>query len=207
MIRSMTGFARAESQTPLGRLAWELRAVNHRYLDLQFKLPDDFRAIENDLRAAVAAKVARGKIECSLRHTREGETQNNLTVDTARLSQLKAALEVVQVKLKANAEPDPLRVLAFPGIVQQAGLDFAPLHAAATKLFEQAVSDFTSMREREGARLGQFMLERCDGLEKLIGVVRKRYPQVRDQWVEKLRSRCKELGVDVEPSRLAQEVA
>jgi uncharacterized protein (TIGR00255 family) len=207
MIRSMTGFARAELQTTLGRLAWELRAVNHRYLDLQFKIPEEFRAIENDLRAMAASRVSRGKVECSLRHGREGEAQNNLTVDTHRLGLLKAALEVVQVKLKANAEPDPLRVLAFPGIVQQTSVDFAPLHSAAVKLFEQALGEFSAMREREGTRLGQFLVERCDALDQLVGAVRKRYPLVRDQWADKLRSRCAELGVEVEPTRLAQEVA
>ncbi|HZP14106.1 MAG TPA: YicC/YloC family endoribonuclease [Nevskiaceae bacterium] len=207
MIRSMTGFARAEAQTPQGRLSWELRSVNHRYLDLTFKLPEEFRAIENDLRGAAAARVGRGKMESALRHTRDGETQASLTVDTARLSQLKAALEVVAVELKANTEPDPLRVLSFPGIVQQAGQDFAPLQQAALKLFEQALAEFSAMREREGARLVQMLRERCDGLETLVGAVRKRYPLVRDQWVEKLRARCSELGVEVEPTRLAQEIA
>jgi uncharacterized protein (TIGR00255 family) len=207
MIRSMTGFARAESQTPQGRLSWELRSVNHRYLDLTFKLPEEFRGIENDLRGAASARVARGKVECALRHTREGDGQSSLTVDTTRLTQLKAALEVVAVELKANIEPDPLRVLSFPGIVQQGGQDYAPLQAAAAKLFEQALGEFSAMREREGKRLVQFLLERCDGLESLVGAVRKRFPQVRDQWVDKLRARCAELGVEIEPARLAQEVA
>ena len=207
MIRSMTGFARAEAQTPQGRLSWELRSVNHRYLDLSFKLPEEFRAVENDLRSVAAARLSRGKVECALRHTREGDAQSMLSVDTTRLSQLKAALEVVAVELKANIEPDPLRVLAFPGMLQQSAQDFAPLHAAASKLFDQAISEFSAMREREGARLVQFLRERCDGLDNLVGVVRKRYPQVRDQWVEKLRGRCAELGVEVEPARLAQEVA
>ncbi len=207
MIRSMTGFARAESQTPQGRLSWELRSVNHRYLDLSFKLPEEFRAVENELRNAAAARLSRGKVECALRHTREGDTQASLTVDTTRLSQLKAALEVVAVELKANIEPDPLRVLAFPGIVQTTGQDFAPLQAAANKLFDQALTEFSAMREREGARLVQMLRERCDGLDIHVAAVRKRYPLVRDQWVEKLRARCGELGVEVEPARLAQEVA
>jgi uncharacterized protein (TIGR00255 family) len=207
MIRSMTGFARAESQTPVGRLSWELRAVNHRYLDLQFKLPDDLRGIENDLRNAAASRVARGKIECSLRHSREGDTLNSFAIDKARLSQLKAALEVVSVEFKVNPEPDLLRVLSFPGILRQSSEDLAPLQAAASKLFEQALAEFSGMREREGARLGDFLRERCDGLEQLVGAVRKRYPQVRDQWAEKLRARCTELGVEVEAQRLAQEVA
>ncbi len=207
MIRSMTGFARAESQTPLGRLAWELRSVNHRYLDLQFKMPEELRGIENELRTLAAARVTRGKIECNLRHTGSGATGNGLQVDSARLAELKAALEIVAVSLRAHAEPDPLRVLQFPGIVQQAGQDLTPLLESATRLFEQTLTEFSAMREREGARLGVFLKERCDALDQLITIVRKRYPQVRDQWVEKLKARCAELGVEVEPARLAQEVA
>jgi len=207
MIRSMTGFARAEAQTPQGRLSWELRSVNHRYLDLTFKLPEEFRAVENELRSAASARISRGKVECALKHNREGESQSSLTVDTNRLAQLKAALEVVAVELKANIEPDPLRVISFPGIVQQSSQDFAPMQAASTRLFEEALREFSAMREREGARLVQMLRERCDGLENLVATVRKRYPQVRDQWVEKLRARCNELGVEVEPARLAQEVA
>jgi uncharacterized protein (TIGR00255 family) len=203
----MTGFARAEAQISLGRLSWELRAVNHRYLDLQLKLPEEFRAIENELRALAAAKIVRGKIECALRHNRDGAGQDGLSVDTERLNQLKAALEVVALELKAHAEPDPLRVLAWPGIVRQASPDPAPLLSAASKLFEQALVEFTQMREREGGRLMQFLRERCDALEGLIATVKKRYPQVRDQWADKLRARCSELGVEVDSARLAQEVA
>ena len=85
--------------------------------------------------------------------------------------------------------------------------DFAPLLAEARKLFEAALEDFSQTRAREGERLGQFLLERCTALEALVKKVRERYPQVRDQWVEKLKGRCADLGVDVEPQRLAQEVA
>ena len=207
MIRSMTGFARSETQTPQGRMSWELRAVNHRYLDVQLKLPEEFRAIENELRALAAAKVARGKLECGLRLNRDGETPSGLSVDTARLGQLKAALEIVAVELRAHAEPDPLRVLAFPGIVKQESQDPAPLLVSATRLFEKALAEFSAMREREGGRLVQFLNERCDALDGFIAIVKKRYPQVRDQWLEKLRARCAELGVEIEPARLAQEVA
>lgn len=202
----MTGFARSETQTPQGRLSWELRAVNHRYLDVQLKLPEEFRAIENELRALAAAKVSRGKLECGLRVNRESDAPSGLSVDTARLGQLKAALEIVAVELRAHAEPDPLRVLAFPGIVKQESQDPAPLLAAATQLFQKALAEFSAMREREGGRLVEFLNERCDALDGLTAAVKKRYPQVRDQWLEKLRARCAELGVELEPQRLAQEV-
>jgi uncharacterized protein (TIGR00255 family) len=207
MIRSMTGYARVETQAPWGRLSWELRSVNHRYLDLQLKMPDEFRAIENELRALAAARLSRGKVECGLRYTREAGAAGGLDVDPARLREVKAAMALVARETGATAVPDPLRVLSFPGVVRQGEADFAPLVAEARRLFESALEDFSRTRGREGERLGAFLDERLTAMAKLVAEVRARYPQVRDQWLARLRQRCLDLGVDVDPQRLAQEVA
>lgn len=207
MIRSMTGYARAETQDSWGRISWELRSVNHRYLDLQLKLPEEFRGLENELRARASARISRGKVEAGLRYSREALAGGNLEIDLTRLHQLKAAMDAIAYELGATATPDPLRVLNFPGVLRQEEADFAPLIAAAKKLFDHALDDFTQTRSREGERLAQFLRERCDAIEALVAKVRERYPQVRDQWVLKLKARCAELGTDVEAQRLAQEVA
>jgi uncharacterized protein (TIGR00255 family) len=207
MIRSMTGYARAEAQGPWGRISWELRSVNHRYLDLQLKLPDEFRRIENELRAQASARLSRGKVEAGLRYIREASAENSLEVDPLRLKQLKAAMQAVSLELHSTALPDPLRVLGFPGVVRQQEADFAPLIAAARELFEQALEDFTQTRTREGDRLSGYLNERAEAIEKLVAEVRARYPLVRDGWLARVRARCAELGVEVEPQRLAQEVA
>lgn len=207
MIRSMTGYARAEIQDSWGRISWELRSVNHRYLDLQFKLPEEFRALENEWRTQVGAKVARGKVEAGLRYVRDATSGAQIDIDGARLQQLKSALDTLAYELGGTAAPDPMRVLGFPGVLRQEEADFTPLLAAARKLFERALEDFTQTRAREGARLADYLRERCDALEGLTARVRERYPQVRDQWLSKLRARCAELGVEVEPPRLAQEIA
>lgn len=207
MIRSMTGYARAEAQDRWGRISWELRSVNHRYLDLQFKLPEEFRAIENELRTQAGTRIARGKVEAGLRYVRESAGGARIEIDAARLQQLKAALDAAAYELGATTAPDPMRVLAFPGVLRQEEADFAPLVAAARKLFEQALEDFSQTRAREGERLAAYLQERCAALDVLVGKVRARYPLVRDQWAGKLQARCRELGVEVEPQRLAQEVA
>ena len=99
MIRSMTGYARLETQNDEGRIVWEMRAVNHRYLDLSFKLPDDFRVLEADIRAAVAPAISRGKVEISLRYAREGAAASTLNIDRARLDEVQQALDVVGAQL------------------------------------------------------------------------------------------------------------
>jgi uncharacterized protein (TIGR00255 family) len=207
MIRSMTGYARAETQAPWGRISWELRSVNHRYLDLQLKMPEEFRALESELRVQAGARISRGKVEAGLRYIREGANADALELNLERLRGLKDAMDQVTFELGATTTPDPLRILNFPGVIRQEQADFAPLLAEAKKLFEAALEDFSQTRGREGERLGQFLIERCVALEGLVGRVRERYPQVRDQWIEKLKARCADLGVDVEPQRLAQEVA
>lgn len=207
MIRSMTGYARVESQGDWGRLSWELRSVNHRYLDLQFKLPEEFRAIEPELRAVAASYVARGKVECTLRYQREVSADETIELDTNRIAQLSSAMDEVGRILGATSAPEPMRVLGYPGVVREQRSDFAPLIAEARSSFAAALTRFGSEREREGARLGEFVAERCDLLEQLVGQVRQRYPEVRDQWMLRLRQKCADLGVEVEPQRLAQELA
>jgi uncharacterized protein (TIGR00255 family) len=204
-IRSMTGYARVESTGPHGRISWELRSVNHRYLDVQFKLPEEFRPLENELRVQAAARVSRGKVEIGLRYAREAAAGERIELDRGRLQQLKDAMNDVAAEIGATGVPDPLRVLAFPGVIRQEQADFTPLLAEARVLFERALDDFTETRAREGARLAQYLLERCASLEELVARVRTRYPLVRDQWLARLRQRCADLGVDVEPQRLAQE--
>ena len=207
MIRSMTGYARAEQQGPWGRLSWELRSVNHRYLDLQFKLPDEFRVLEAELRTLAGAKVGRGKVEVALRYNRDAAAVVAAEPDRARLQELRAALAVVAEELGPIAQPEPMRVLGWPGVIRQDAAEVAPPLAEATALFHKALADFTDTRGREGERTAAFLRERLEALAALVERVRLRGPQVRDAWLERLRARVADLGVDVEPARLAQEVA
>ena len=208
MIRSMTAYARAEEQGPWGRLSWELRSVNHRYLDLQFKLPEDFRALENELRAATLAHVARGKVEAVLRFDPAPETPAPLALDEERLRQLRLALDALNAALGLMAPPEPMRVLAWPGVLRQGdpGESRVPL-AAASALFRAALEDFAATRRREGERTAALLDERVKALAVLVEQVRVRAPQVRASWHERLQARLKEFAVEVEAGRLAQEAA
>jgi uncharacterized protein (TIGR00255 family) len=206
MIRSMTGYARGETQGPWGRLAWELRSVNHRYLDLSLRLPDELRAIEAEARLRFGARLSRGKVEGALRFSREGAQAGPLALDEAQLRALQQAVASVQRVLGPTAPPDPVRVLSWPGVVRTESADLAPVQAAALVLLDATLTDFTQTREREGERMKQYIADRCGMIATHVAEVRARLPVVRAQWVDKLRARCAELGVDVEPSRLEQEV-
>jgi len=206
MIRSMTGYARAEQQGPWGRLSWELRSVNHRYLDLQIKVPDEFRVLEPELRALAGGRMGRGKVEAGLRFSRESAV-TAAAPDRARLGELRDALAVLAEELGPIGQPEPMRVLAWPGVIRQDSGEVAPPLAEATALFQRALTDFADTRGREGERTAAFLRDRLEALAALVERVRLRGPQVRDAWLERLRARVADLGVDVDPARLAQEVA
>jgi uncharacterized protein (TIGR00255 family) len=206
MIRSMTGYARAESQGSWGRMSCELRSVNHRYLDLQIKVPDELRVIENDMRAMAAARISRGKVEIGLRFNRDAAGNNALDIDQERLSAVLTAVNAISVNLPASAPPDLLQLLAWPGVVRQDSLDWSAPTAAALGLFKDALGSFTEARQREGERLQHYLLERLDAMNTLVDAVRARAPLVRAAWLERLKGRFLELGMDIDPGRLAQEM-
>lgn len=206
MIRSMTGYARVDAQGPWGRFSWEIRGVNHRYLDLQIKLPDDFRVLENDLRGPAAAALTRGKIECGMRHQRDASSGISLEINEVRLEQVRVAIDHISQSLTAVALPDALRVLSYPGVVRDEPQDPAPMLKAARELFDRALAEFVDMREREGKRMESFLLDRCDLLNGLALQVRSRYEQVKVQYMDRLRQRARDLGVELDPARLEQEL-
>lgn len=208
MIRSMTGYARAEQQGPSGRLSWELRSVNHRYLELQFKLPEEFRGLENDLRQLATLRIGRGKVEAGLRYGRDTVAGGALQVDAERLAAVLSAVEKVSGQLRTSTAPDPVQVLAWPGVVRpEATIEQVVPLAEAMLLFQAALDDFTATRTREGERARTYLVDRLDAMSLLVERVRIRAPKVRDAWLDRLRAKIAELGIEVEPARLAQEAA
>ncbi|WP_293394034.1 YicC/YloC family endoribonuclease [Nevskia sp.] len=204
----MTGYARAEQQNPSGRLSWELRSVNHRYLELQFKLPEEFRSMENDLRQLATQRIGRGKVEAGLRYSRDTGIAGGLQIDTDRLAAVLSAVEKISGQLRTSTAPDPIQVLAWPGVVRtDSAPDITVPLADAMQLFQAALDDFTATRSREGERTKLYLIERLDAMAVLVERVKVRAPQVRDAWLDRLRAKIAELGVDVDPARLAQEAA
>jgi len=204
----MTGYARAEQQNPSGRLSWELRSVNHRYLELQFKLPEEFRSMENDLRQLATQRIGRGKVEAGLRYSRDNGVAGGLQIDTDRLAAVLSAVEKISGQLRTSTAPDPIQVLAWPGVVRTDNApDVTVPLADAMQLFQAALDDFTATRSREGERTKLYLIERLDAMAVLVERVKVRAPQVRDAWLDRLRAKIAELGVDVDPARLAQEAA
>lgn len=202
----MTGFARVEKQVGGDQLSWELRAVNHRYLDIQLRMPEAFRQIESALRALVAAKLGRGKFEATLRCQIGPSTSLPIELDFDRLQALRAALTEIGAVIEA-APADALAVLSWPGVMREEARDPAPLIEAATALFEAGLIAFDEARAREGAQLEAHIIQRLAALEQQVETVRARLPKARQAWLERLRAHCRQLEIELDETRLAQEIA
>ena len=207
MINSMTGFARREASGPWGQLTCELRSVNHRYLEPGFRLPEELRGLEGELRQTLAKLLRRGKVDCSvhLRSAREAERELRLD-ETALVRVLERAREVASRAGGSSMSLDPLDVLRWPGVLQDSPPDTDALAAALRALFADTARDLVAAREREGGRLREFVLQRLDALGALVTTARTRAPELRERLRTRLQTRLTELGATVDAARFEQEV-
>ena len=203
----MTAFASAECTTGAGQLACELRSVNHRFLELGVRLPDELRAIEPQVRERVAARIGRGKLEFSMR-LRAPDASDSLAVDetlVARLSELALDLSA----RFPNVQTPLTGVLQWPGVLRSREVDAVQLQAQALALVDQMLDGFVAAREREGERLAAAILERAGAIDRQVGEVRTLVPLVRIAQRARLDSRIAELATGptvFEPGRLEQEL-
>ena len=205
MTRSMTGFARCERRHAAGVLTWELRAVNHRYCEIVLRLPEDLRMIEPGARELIAAHVTRGKVEASLRF-RPGDAAATLHVNRALLAAVLAQARELGTSLANPAPLDPVRLLAWPGVVTEPEQDLAPVQEEALALLDEAVRMLGAAREREGERIRTLLRERCAVLEGWVAQVRARLPEVKTALRERLLRRVSQLVAEPDQARLEQEL-
>lgn len=205
MIRSMTAFASGERVTPWGTLGCELRAVNHRFMELGVRLPEELRALEPALRERAGARLARGKVDMTFRFRPVAGGAGELRADHALLSQL-AALAREAYAMMPLLRIEFTQLLQFPGVLEEQRLDQAGLQAEALALFDATLTEFIAAREREGGKLALVMHERLDGIEAVAASVRDLLPDVRAALRAKLDARIADLKQPLEPGRMEQEL-
>ena len=205
MVHSMTAFARNEQATAHGTLSWELRSVNHRYLEPHLRLPDAFRDLEGAVREALRQGLSRGKVECTLRFAEESAGKQ-LQVDSERARQLITAAEQVAALIQQPAPLNPLEVLAWPGVLVADSADPQALNAAALKLFDQALGELKAGRAREGAELAKLLNERLDSILDEVAALRELVPQMLAGQRAKIETRFAEMQAELDPQRLEQEL-
>lgn len=204
MIRSMTAYAGGERGTRWGTLGCELRSVNHRFLEVGVRLPEELRALEPQLRERVAARISRGKLDLVMR-LRAPDAAPTLAVDEALVEQLGSLARRLHSRF-----PDMrigfTELLAYPGVLRGEAVDAAALQAEALALLDETLDGFVAAREREGAKLSAAISERVDAIERIAGEVRALIPAIREGQRAKLAARLADLPHPVDPGRAEQEL-
>ena len=207
MVYGMTAFARSERPTPAGTAIWEIRSVNHRFLETQFRLPEGYRDLEYALREAAKATLKRGKVDCTLRVERD-EVAANLHIHRPTLLQLLAALEQIRRDMPEATPPTPLEMLRWPGVLsddQDADPDAVKRDVSAG--FDAALADLVAHRAREGAELKRVIEVRLTDIADIAAEVRTIAAGLGNQIRTRLAARIADLATDVDADRLEQEVA
>ena len=207
MLHSMTGFARESAETPVGTLTWEVRAVNHRYLDVQFKLPDELRPHETAFRKQVSDILSRGKVECALHFRRAFNQQADLQINSELVELIGRRIKEMSADLPATGAVNPFDVMRWPGVVQQGDIDAEPLFDEATQLLDAALAAMQAMRASEGSRIAGMLESRCSDIDVISKSVRGRMPEVLEAARARQKERLDKLDVDADPARLETELA
>ncbi|MEN8217204.1 MAG: YicC/YloC family endoribonuclease [Pseudomonadota bacterium] len=205
MIRSMTAFARIELQESWGQLCWELRSVNHRYLDISLRLPEDFRRLEVTIRERIQQQLKRGKVDCTLYFKANKGNNEQWQLNQELAQQLWEAAQQIDAMTGNTMPPNAIEILRWQGVLEAKMLDVEELSDTVLEHFDTALAQLVAHREREGAQLASLIEQRCSAIAAEIGPIRNDLPMILQAQRERLETRLAEL-VELNSERLEQEM-
>lgn len=205
-LKSMTGFGRNSADTEFGELLWEIRSVNHRYLEISLRIPDDLRALEPAIREALAARVSRGKVDVALKVRASSRAVAGLALNSEALVSLASTIDQISNVIPGAVPVDPLKVIQWPGIVESSPGQQDELAKRALTVLDGAIDDLVATREREGEKTRQMLSSRCDQIAQHINELRQHRPAVVERQRAKLLAKLAELDIDHNEQRLEQEL-
>ena len=201
----MTAFSREESHTELGELVWEIRSVNHRYLETFVRLPEDLRGLEPIVREKVGKTLARGKIECTLRYKATGQVSSGMRVNESLVEQLIQSSETVAKLIKSEGRLSITDVMRWPGVLDAEAIDLGDVQKNAVKLLDDTLANLVSFREREGKQLEKLVIQRLDDMDKQVDLAKQRMPGVIASFKERLQTKLADFS-ELDEARLEQEM-
>ncbi|MGH8579783.1 MAG: YicC/YloC family endoribonuclease [Gammaproteobacteria bacterium] len=200
----MTAFARSAGQGEWGSAVWEIRSVNHRYLEISPRLPEEFRALESEVRERIGKRLNRGKVDCLLRYQSRVDLREGLAINRELLQQIEQAIGKVSATVSQCAPVSPLELLRWPGVIDPSDMQEASTPLLA--LLDSALEALVTARCREGERLGALLAERCESVRQHIGWLRVRLPEIVEALIARIKGRLLDLGQQVDPGRVEQEL-
>lgn len=206
MIRSMTAYAGTESNIEGVDYSWEIRSVNHRYLDINLRIPEKLRSLETDFRAVLARQLKRGKIECTLTSQTQAANPQSISIDRQRMIRLLEVIREIEAELPNSQSCSALQIMQWPGVIIEKTADAEKLKDPIVALLQSAITRLVESREREGSQLSAMVIGRCRQMTDHIESVRRRLPEIVNKMRSKLRSKLEELPIEVDPIRFEQEI-
>lgn len=205
MIRSMTAYARKEINTLWGQAAFEIRSVNHRYLEISTRLPEQFRTLEIILRDKLKQVLTRGKVECNLRFEPDKSLFNELSLNENLVKQILSASDWLKKKHKMG-EITPIDILRWPGVISAKEQNLDQISVDLIALFDVCLAEFIRVREREGDALNNLIKKRLDSVKSEVNKIYIEMPAILVWQKEKLTAKLAETGIDLENNCFEQEL-
>ena len=210
VIRSMTAFARVQESNQAGSIVWELRSVNHRYLEPSIKLPEDFRQLEPDVRKLVSKHLDRGKIDLGLRYKLDQQQQGEINLNRDIVLKLREVEQQVLNIVHEGSKLSVADILGWPGVIADDERDFSSLHELALSSLENALKQLQQGRETEGGALDEMIRSRCSQVSEIVAELRKHRPAMmtalREKWENNLNDKLEQWRDSASESRLEQEL-
>lgn len=205
MIRSMTAFAREEQQESWGQICWELRSVNHRYLDIYIRLPEDFRRLEVTIRERIQQHIKRGKVDCSLYFQANKSDNGQWQINQKSVEHLWEVIQQINAMTGNTKPPNALDILRWQGVLETKTVDVEEISEKVLQHFDTALVQLVAHREREGAQLASLIEQRCAAIATEVEQIRPELPIILQALWERLQARLAELA-NVNSERLEQEM-
>ena len=207
MTCSMTAFARVRDKDENGELIWEIRSVNHRFLEMSIRLPEELRALDPIVRERVTKRLGRGKLDCTLRFNPAAGAGGAVKVNARLARQIISAAEDVGQMLRDSSALRAMDILRWPGVLEQEEQDLAPVQQRAGALLDRALDQLIEARRREGAHLAGLVVQRCRAMREEVDKVKRLMPQILQAVRDRLRARLNEVSAELDEARLEQEMA
>jgi uncharacterized protein (TIGR00255 family) len=206
MTASMTAYGRTEETNEIGHVTWEIRTVNHRYLEVSIRLPEELRMLEAKIREHVSSKLNRGKVDCTLRFDADEISRKGLSINAELAKNLVQSAESIQSSMANPAALNAMDVLRWPGVINRDMIDAESISVPLLEQLDATLEHVVETRLGEGQKLQSMIIERCDSIATLLKVFKEKLPEIQQMLRDRLMQKSQELSVELDNDRLEQEI-
>lgn len=206
MTASMTAYGRTEETNEIGHVTWEIRTVNHRYLEVSIRLPEELRMLEAKIRKHVSNKLNRGKVDCTLRFDADEISRKGLSINAEFAKNIIQSAEFIQSSMGNPAAISAMDVLRWPGVINRDMIDAESISIPLLQQLDATLEHVVETRRGEGQKLQSMIIERCDSIATLLKVFKEKLPEIQQMLRNRLTQKSQKLSVELDNDRLEQEI-